>query len=197
MGQVDAAAAAARIVRQLAGLYDDDDRPDVDQRVAAFWWGQRDEDVAWALALCRMAAWEPVAHKLYIAHATQDIRQARDVKEWAYRVAAEFVGARGSGQRKRSLVESYRTDWGHQAARDGLALAMWPDLRNDVPGIGKRCAHFRCGKQAYQRVRDEVQRRACDAIADFRADMSDVLSGRFSEDFRIRWGVATGRVWGK
>lgn len=188
---------ASRVLQQLIGLYEDASQPDVDQRVAAWWWGAPDDEVAWALSLCRMVAPEPVAHLLYLAHVSQDIRPARATKEWGYRVAVGFVGARGSGQRRRSLVESYRPEWGHQAARDGLALAMWPHLRAQVPGIGKRCARFRCGKQAYQRVRDEVQRLACDAIADFRADLQDVLDGQFSLDFRGRWERATGHAWPK
>lgn len=186
---------AAELVAQLAGLYARTERPDADQRTAAFWWGARDDEVAWALAICRMVAPDPIAQKLYIAHAAQDIRHARDIKDWGYRVAVEFAGSVGSGQRKRSQVEGYRPDWGQQAARDGLALALWPHLRDDIPGIGKRCEMFKCGKQAFQRVRDEVQRQACDLIAGFRLDMQETLDERFSRDFMRRWELATGRAW--
>ena len=186
---------AAELVAQLAGLYARHERPDADQRTAAYWWGARDEEVAWALAICKTVAPDPIAQRLYIAHASQDPRHCREVKDWGYRVAVEFAGSLGSGQRRRSQVEGYRPDWGHQAARDGIAIALWPHLRDEVPGIGKRCDAFGIGKQGFQRVRDEVQRQACDLIAGFRLDMGDVLGGRFSMDFRGRWEVATGRTW--
>lgn len=184
---------AADLVAQLAGLYAAKERPDADQRTAAYWWGAQDDEVAWALAICKTVAPEPIAQRLYIAHVAEDARHARDLKDWGYRVAVEYAGSRGSGQRRRSQVEGYRTDWGHQAARDGLAIALWPHMRDDVPGIGKRCDAFGCGKQGYQRVRDEVQRQAGDLLTGFRLDMNETLDGRFSHDFRNRWEAATGR----
>lgn len=186
---------AAETVAMLAGLYADRERPDADQRTAAFWFGTQDEEIAWALALAHTVSPDPIARHLYVAHAAQDVRHNRAIKEWGYRVAVEFAGAKGSGQRKRSMVESYRTDWGHQAARDGLSMALWPELRDEVPGLGKRAEQFRCGKQAYQRVRDEVQRQACDLIAGFKLDVTEALAERFSRDFIGRWEMATGRAW--
>lgn len=185
----------AEVVAKLAGLHEGYLPPDTDQRVAAFWWGAHDEEVAWALALANAVASEPIAKRLYVAHVGEDTRDARELKEWGYRLAVEFVGSKGSGQRKRSMVESYRTDWGHQAVRDGLALALWPHLREEVPGICKRAEQYKCGKQAFQRVRDEVQRQACDLIAGYRLDVTECLAERFSRDFVSRWEVATGRRW--
>ena len=126
---------AAQTVASLAGLYQREVEPDAKQRTAGYWWGSQDEDVGWWLSLCRMVNPDP-AQALYIAHVAEDWRIARGLKEWAYRVAVEFAGSRGSGQRRRAQVEAYRTDWGHQAARDGLAMALWPELSGDVPGIG-------------------------------------------------------------
>lgn len=173
-----------------------DDRHDVAaKRAAAFWWGARDEEMAWALSLARTVSPDPIADKLYLMHATEDVRYSRQAKDWAYRVAVEFAGSLGSGQRRRSLVEGYRPDWGHCAARDGMAIALWPDLRDGVPGIGKRCEQYKCGKQGFQRVRDEVQQRTGDVIAGFRLDLAEALDERFSADFRQRWEVVTGNVW--
>lgn len=186
---------ASETVAMLAGLYASRERPDADQRTAAFWWGAHDEEVAWALALANVVSPDPIAKHLYVAHAAEDVRHNRQIKEWGYRAAVEFAGAKGSGQRKRSMVESYRADWGHQAARDGLCMALWPELRDDVPGLGKRAEQFKCGKQAYQRVRDEVQRQACDLIAGFKLDVTEILSERFSRDFIGRWESATGKRW--
>lgn len=173
-----------------------DDRHDmVAKRVAAFWWGTRDEEVVWALALARTVSPDPIADKLYLMHATENLRYMRDAKDWAYRVAVEFAGSVSSGQRHRSFVEAYRPEWGHVAARDGMAIALWPELRDGVPGIGKRCEEFRCGKQGFQRVRDEVQRCTGDLVAGFRLDVAEALDERYSADFRHRWELATGKAW--
>lgn len=184
----------AQTVAALAGLYQGRDEPDAAQRTAAYWWGSQDEDVGWWLGLCKLVN-SPIAQSLYIAHVAEDVRHARGLKDWAYRAAVEYAGSRGSGQRKRSIVEAYRTGWGHQAARDGLFLALWPHLREDVPGIGKRCEAFGCGKQAYQRVRDEVMRQAGDLITGFGMDMEQCRRDRFSRDFRDRWELAAGKAW--
>jgi hypothetical protein len=185
---------AAQTVASLAGLYERPDEPDAVQRTAAYWWGAQDEDVAWWLGLCKLVN-SAIAQSLYIAHVAEDMRQARGLKDWAYGVAVEYAGSRGSGQRRRSIVEAYRTDWGHQAARDGLALALWPHLRDDVPGITKRAGEFRCGPQAYQRIRDEVMRQAGDLIAGFGMDMEQCRTNRFSRDFIGRWEMAAEKAW--
>lgn len=176
--------------------YTQDDRFDtLAKRVAAFWWGVTDQDLVWALGLARTVSPDPIADKLYLTHATEDLRYMREVKEWGYSAAVAFVGSKGSGQRRRSLVESYRPDWGHNAARDGMAMALWPELSTDVPGLGKRAEQYGCGKQAYQRVRDEVMRQTGDVIAGFRLDLAEALEERYSADFKHRWEMMTGRAW--
>lgn len=189
-----ALARAQDAVARVSGLYERPDEPSAAQRTAAFWWGAQDEEVAWWLSLCKMVN-SPEAQSLYIASVAEDMRHARGLKEWAYRVAVEYAGSRGSGQRRRTIVESYRIDWGHQAARDGLAMALWPHLADEVPGIGKRCDQYGCGKQAYQRVRDEVSRQAGDLITGFDMDMEQCRRNRFSRDFIERWELAAGREW--
>lgn len=189
-----ALARAQDAVARVSGLYERPDEPSAAQRTAAFWWGAQDEEVAWWLSLCKMVN-SPEAQSLYIASVAEDMRHARGLKEWAYRVAVEYAGSRGSGQRRRTIVESYRLDWGHQAARDGLALALWPHLADEIPGIGKRCEQYGCGKQAYQRVRDEVSRQAGDLITGFDMDMEQCRRNRFSRDFIERWELAAGREW--
>jgi hypothetical protein len=185
---------AAQTVAALAGMFEREAEPDAAQRTAAYWWGVQDDDVAWWLGLCKLVN-EPIAQSLYLAAVTEDTRQSRGLKEWGYRAAVEYAGSVSSGQRRRSLVEAYRPDWGHQAARDGLYMALWPHLRDDVPGIGKRCDQFGCGKQAYQRVRDEVSRQASDLIVGFSVDMEQCRTNRFSRDFIARWEIAAGREW--
>lgn len=187
--------AANDLVMKLAGLYAAPERPDADQRTAAFHWGGSDQAVAWALSLANMVSSHPVAKLLYVAHAAEDVSHSPQMKAWAYRVAVDHAVAKGAGQRARAMVEGYNPAWGHQAARDGLAIALWPHLREDVPGIGKRCEAFGCGKQGYQRIRDEVTRQACDMLTGFRLDVQESLDERFSADFRHRWEMATDRAW--
>ncbi len=113
------------------------------------------------------------------------------IKEWGYRKAVEFVGARKSAVRRRSLVESYRVDWGHQAARDGLAIALWG--KREVPGSRERALAFKCGQQAYRRVRNEVGEQATDLITEA-AHFLEMCAGirPVSGEFIRRWESATG-----
>ena len=171
-----------------------DAEPDADQRTAAYWWGRPDDSVAWWLATCRMIAPHPVAQSMYLAHVVEDMSQRRAIKDWAYEAAAKFASGKGNGPRRRAVVESYRTDWGHQAARDGVAIALWDEII-DVPGISGQAERFHCGRQAYSRVRDELERETRDLWSGFRADMVMCESGNFSRDFIDRWERATGANW--
>lgn len=185
---------AAEIVAMLKTVHEQREDPDADQRTAAYWWGKPDDSVAWWLATCRMIAPHPIAQSLYLAHVAEDMSQRRALKDWAYEAAAKFASGKGAGPRRRAVVESYRTDWGHQAARDGVFMALWGDLE-DVPGITFRCGQFGCGKQAYQRVRDDVQGQAKDLIAGFRADMEVCRTGKYNRWFTERWERATEKSW--
>lgn len=184
---------AAEIIDKLRTMYGESP-PDVDQRTAAYWWGKPDDSVAWWLSMCRMVAPDPIAQSLYLAHVAEDLSRQREIKDWAYAHAAEFVGVKGSGQRRRSLVESYRLDWGHQAARDGVAFVLWGDIV-DVPGPSGRAERFHCGRQAYVRVREELEKQTRDLITSFRDDMSMCMENRHSRHFVERWERATGRAW--
>lgn len=168
--------------------------PDIDQRVAAYWWGKPDESVAWWLSMSRMVAPDPIAQSLYLARVAEDMSRARQIKEWAYARAAEFAGSKGSGQRRRSLVGAYRLDWGHQAARDGVAFALWGDIV-DMPGPAWRAELLHCGRQAYAQVRDELEKATRDAYSSFRDDMVMCMDGKYSRDFIDRWEIATGADW--
>jgi hypothetical protein len=184
---------AAEIIDRLRTLYGESP-PDVDQRTAAYWWGKPDDAVAWWLSMCRMVAPDPIAQSLYLAHVAEDLSRQREIKNWAYTKAAEFAGTKGSGQRRRSVVESYRLDWGHQAARDGVAFALWGDIV-DVPGPSGRAVQFNCGRQAYVRVREEIERQTRDLFSGFRDDMEMCMQGRHSRYFIERWEQATGSIY--
>lgn len=186
---------AAEVVAALKAVHEQNTPPDADQRTAAYWWGKPDESVAWWLCLCRRVAPDPVSQSLYIAHVAEDLSHKRDIKDWAYRVAAECAVDKRHGVRVRAAVESYRPEWGHVAARDGLALALWPHLADGVPGINRRTMELKCGGQAYQRIRDGVRDRAKELIAVFRSDMDQCLKSRYRRDFIERWEFATGKEW--
>lgn len=169
------------------------DPPDIDQRVASFMGGTHDEDVAWWLGMANMVASDAAGQALYLAHVADECSKFRQIKDWAYRVAVEFVGSKGGKQRQRSMVESYRVDWGQAAARDGVAIAMWG--ADGVPGIVARAEQYKCGKQAYQRVRNAVQNRATDLIGDYRVSLRWAKGEIHSGDHVDRWEIATGKKW--
>lgn len=179
-----------------AGHEQADIHDEVAKRVAAWWWGHPDEDIASHLSTATMIAHERINCAIYMARIAEDTSKYRALKEWAYMAALEFVCAKGSGQRKRSMVESFRPDWGHQAARDGLAMVLWPHRLNEIPGINARGRQFGCGDQAYRRVRDEVQGRALEGFVNFMFDMSCLTEGRWTRDMIRRWELATGADWG-
>lgn len=162
------------------------------KRVAAWWWGSTDEDIGAHLSMATMISHEPINCALYMARIADDTSQYRALKDWSYGAALDYVGAKGSGQRRRSMVESFRPDWGRQASRDGLAMVLWPHRLDEVPGIGVRAAHFGCGKQAYQRVRDEVQHRALEGFVNYMFDLGCLVQGRWTRDMIHRWEKVTG-----
>lgn len=178
----------------VAGTYDQSP-PDIDQIMAGFTRTPLGEDRAWWLGYANMCSSDPIAADLYFSSIAWDDSSWPRIKEWGYRVAVEFVGARKSEQRKRSLVESYRVDWGHQAARDGLGLAMWGPT--DIPGSRSRALDFKCGQQAYRRVRDEVSAQAASLIAEYRYYLDMARVGNYSGEAIRRWEIATGAKWCK
>lgn len=167
----------------------------IGKRVASWWWGGNDEDIGGALATAKLIAKEPIAEAVYLARVADDTSKYRALKEWAYAVAVEFAGAKGSEQRRRSLVESYRVDWGHQAARDGMARGLWPWWVDEMPGRNAQADRFGAGHQAYQRVRDEVQSRTLEAFVSFMFDLGCIVEGRWTRDMIDRWEAVTGAKW--
>lgn len=167
--------------------------PDIDQIMASFCHAPLGDDRAAWLQQAGMVSSDKIAGDLYLAQVAEADRKWRAIKDWGYLQAVEFVGSRGSGQRKRSQVESYRVDWGHQAARDGLAIAIFG--AEGVPGIAVRAEAFKCGKQAYQRVRDHVGQRAAELITEFRHFLDMARTGRYSREFTERWESVTGAKW--
>jgi hypothetical protein len=187
---------AIEVLAALKSVHEQHEPPDADQRTAAYWWGKPDDSVAWWLSVCRMIADDPMAQSLYLAHAAEDLSHKRDLKDWAYAIAhdAAMTPRPASGRRKRA-VESYDDRWGHQAARDGLAAALWSHLADEIPGRDKRCEELGCGHGAYLYIREAVKGRARELIAIFHDDMERCRSGHYSQWFRDRWEAKTGKAW--
>lgn len=186
----------SEIVALLKTVHEWREDPDADQRAAAYWWGKQDDSVAWWLSICRMISPDPIAQSLYLAHVAEDLSHKRGIKDWAYRVAREAaLRPRAGRERNKRAVESYDTSWGHQAARDGLAMALWSHLSDEVPGRNKRCEQYGCGHGAYLYIRDAVEARAKELISGFRDDMEQCRTNRHSRWFQQRWEDATGSYW--
>lgn len=185
------------VLAQLrAAVHEGELEPDADQRTAAYWWGKPDDAVAWWLGMCRRVAADPISQALYLAHVAEDMSHKREIKDWAYRVAAECASrARQGAKRNQPAVASYDPAWGRQAARDGLAMALWPHRADEVPGVNFRATCLGCRNDAYQYIRDEVKAKAKELIEWFRADMEQCRKGYWRRDFIDRWQDATGASW--
>jgi hypothetical protein len=171
--------------------------PTVHERVAAFWWGQWDEDVPGWLNLCDIVASDPVAKYLYQFSNAGDMAGDEAVKQlesWCHGMAAEC--AMSINSRKLPRIPSYRPEWGRQAAKDGAALAMWgADIRDVLPGVNKRAERYGCRSEAYIRVRDYVEAVANELISDFSRDMEQAHFERFDPWFRERWERKMGKAF--
>jgi hypothetical protein len=186
--------ATKAVLAHLANVYEAVSVPDVDQRVAAYWWGAYDPDVAWWLSMCSKIAPESVSPSLYVAHVAEDLSHKRDVKDWGYIEAARCASKPPQGAvRQRASVEGYSPAWGHQAARDGISIALWGHLVEYIPGINHRARRYGCGSQAYQRIRDGVYARTSELLTLFRQDMDQCCNGNFNRNFADRWEMKTGR----
>lgn len=183
---------SAAVLKALANTRKDEPL-DIDQIMANFTNAPLGDDRAGWLQMAGIVSSDKMAGDLYLASVAWADRRWREIKDWGYLKAVEYVGARKSPQRKRSMVESYRLDWGHQAARDGLAIALWG--KSHVPGSRERALHFKCGQQAYRRVRDEVGGKASELIAEFRHFVNMARTQQFSHEFIDRWEIATGNKW--
>jgi hypothetical protein len=93
----------------------------------------------------------------------------RRVKDWAYTIAAEFVSSR----RGPAMFRGYRLDWGRQAARDGLAAALWGHVRGT--GLAIRAIQFDIGERPYQRIRDHITDEAKRLLNAYETELSAAI----------------------
>lgn len=193
-----------KIIADLRAVYRSkvDDGPDYDARAGAWWWGQTDEEFAYAVGSADLVAADPVAKHLYLFSRAGDMAgdtAISDVIAWCHGAAAEAACTTGGLRRRPQVLIDPASRWWRQAGQDGAALAMWGEaswlgdaFRDAIPGINKRCAKYRCGAQAYSRVRDYVEREAKHLIDEFKRDLEMVLVGRYDPGFRARWEIRTG-----
>lgn len=196
-----------KILADLRAVYckTSDDGPDFDARAGAWWWGQTDEEFAYAIGSADLVSPEPVAKHLYLFSRAGDMAGTEAIStlvEWCHGMAAETACTIGGPRRRPQVLVDRASRWWRQAGQDGAALAMWGDagwmgdsFRDAIPGINKRCAKYRCGAQAYTRVREYVEREAKNLIDGYKRDLESVLIGRYDPSFRARWEARTGRTF--
>lgn len=73
------------------------------------------------------------------------------------------------GERHRTYVDSYRPDWGRQASRDGLRIAILGP--NHVPGLISRAAQLNCRWQAFKKIRNFVAGAAIIQLQQFESQL--------------------------
>lgn len=153
------------------------DAPQVDNWIrgeyAAWASGRSSEAFGFAAGRAQTVAGQ-VASDLYELYVMETLssewREAtRRVKDWGYITAADFVSSRRGPQKFRG----YSLAWGHQAARDGLAEALWPHVRGT--GLAIRAIQFGVGERPYQRVRDHVTYEAKRLISLYESELSAAI----------------------
>jgi hypothetical protein len=116
----------------------------------------------------------------------------KELSKWAEMVAESIAQAqyKPDGRKNtRRYVEGYRKEWGAQAAKDGICLAMFGP--KDVPGISARCEEFGVGKQGYQRIRDFVGGAAAMAIEEYRYALLWACGDKIDRRFDAAAGFTT------
>jgi hypothetical protein len=156
---------AAEAVAAVQG-YEPVEPRGVRERYTGWASGAPDEGMAFIVAGASNGSSDPVAYPLFDLHVMEFDAcgyptKVRTVKEWGYAEAARYVTSR----RHQGRVRGYRLDWGRQAARDGLCLALWGHLRGC--GLAARAEQFGIGERGYQRVRDHVEQAAKQLLTEF------------------------------
>jgi hypothetical protein len=145
--------------------------PDLRSYYAAFGRRALPDGAIYTLAVAESAL--PDGHIGYEAWMTQVAGVpffAPSLKAWSVSLARTAATLRPLlGKRRVQLVKSYRDDWGSQAARDGLCVALWGE--KVVPGLEARATEFGCRWQAYKRIRDIVGGCVIRQIDDFESSL--------------------------
>ena len=149
----------------------------VDNRVKEIYgaWaaGRSSEVVGGGAGIAKTRAGQ-IASDLYELHVMEDgsrdwVAATRRVKDWAYITAADFVRSRRGPAR----FVRYELTWAHQAARDGLAEALWPHMRGT--GLAIRAIQFDIGERPYQRIRDHVTDEAKRLLNAYETELSAAI----------------------
>ena len=114
------------------------------------------DDAIWCLSLATSTLPENhIGYQAWITDTADTDCHMGELAEWCKGLAATAATLKPLlGKRRRLLVESYRKDWGDQAAIDGLVLALRG--REAVPTLDARSEQFGCRWQAYGRIRSIV-----------------------------------------
>lgn len=114
------------------------------------------DDAIWCLSLAQTTLPENhIGYQAWITDTADADCHIPELMAWCKGLAATAATLKPLlGKRRRVLVESYRKDWGDQAALDGLLLAL--KGKDAVPALDARAEQFGCRWQAYGRIRGLV-----------------------------------------
>mgnify|MGYP000629649869 CR=1 FL=1 len=139
--------------------------PEIVARYASWSGSHADEAFGYLLNVVKWQCLDKVGADLFdlhvmFEHAADLSGKFERVKDWAYGAAVEYSMVNGI---------RWRPDWGRQAARDGVFLAMWPDEKSTVrmPTISIRAIEFGIWENNYSAVRGYVRDSAVILIDDF------------------------------
>ena len=111
-----------------------------------------------------------VGYELWITWVADVPFFAAELQEWAEGLGELAATLKPKlGDRHRTYVESYRPEWGRQASRDGLRIALLGP--NFVPGLQTRATQLSCRWQAFRKVRDFVAGAAIMQIQQFESQL--------------------------
>jgi len=112
-----------------------------------------------------------IGYELWITWVAEVPFFQRQLDEWAEGLGELAATLKPRiGERHRTYVESYRPEWGRQASRDGLRMAILGP--NFVPGLQTRATELGCRWQAYKKVRDFVAGAALMQMQQFEAQLN-------------------------
>ena len=114
------------------------------------------DQAIWCLSLASSTLPENhIGYAAWITDTADTDCHTRELEEWCKSLAETAATLKPLlGKRRRLLVESYRKDWGDQAALDGLVLALRG--KDAIPAASDRATQFDCLVRPYVRIRGLV-----------------------------------------
>lgn len=111
------------------------------------------DDAIWCLSLaCSTLPENHIGYQAWITDVADADCHLPELARWSKSLAATAATLKPLlGRRRRLLVESYRQDWGDQAALDGLQMAL--QGKGAIPAATSRAEQFGIHRDPYKRIR--------------------------------------------